>query len=147
MDRTYNITKSTVLTSVGRNTAYAGDRYVGDDGAYDRISTTSGEEALLTEYFNLGYSAIVQVLEPFVTNITESNGTYNIFCEFPERASGIALGEIQERLHPFMVSFIKSKWYAVSNKPDAESEAIVAKGILDTIKELVYKRVKPTRTT
>lgn len=147
MDRTYNISKSTVLTSVGRNTAYAGDRYVGDDGAYDRISTTSGEEALLTEYFNMGISAIVHVLEPFVSSVTSDSDGYNIFCKFPERASTIAVDEIRDNLHPFLVSFIKSKWYMVSNKPDAESEAIVAKGILDTIKELAYKRVKPTRTT
>jgi hypothetical protein len=147
MDKIYSINEATVMNSVGMNTAYAGDRYVGDDGAYDRISTTEGEEALLKEYFGLGFNAIVQTLEPFVTTIDSDKGVYNISCKFPDRASSIAVSEIQGYLHPFMVSFIKSKWYMVSNKAEAETEAIVANGMLESIKALAYRRVKPTRNS
>lgn len=140
-----NIPFSEVVESVGMNSAYVGDRYVGDEGAYVRISTTSGDIALLEEYFMECRGPVLSILQPYLSSVTWNTAGCIMTCEFPDRVPSDAIESVPTHLRSFLVSYLLSKWYVITNKAGAEAEALVAKGYLDGMLEAVSSRKRPTR--
>ena len=145
MDISIVITPSEILESVGMHSAYVGDRFVGDETAYGRISTTQSEEAMLTEALLDGRNVLIKTLEPFISSMVLEGSVWGIECSFPSRASSHALACIGDDANSYLRSFVLSKWYMVTNKQEAQAEALVAQGFLESIRTAIYTRTKPTR--
>jgi hypothetical protein len=54
---------------------------------------------------------------------------------------------VSTSLFSFFVASIVSKWFAFSNKPEAESYAVGAATIMDDVMRKIYYKKKPTRVT
>ena len=143
----YCLEFSEIIENVGMNSAYVGDRFVGDEGAYARISTTSGDAEMMKAHWMDCRSAVTSVLKPFITSIIWNETDCSISCEFPDRVPQESVDSIEQLLSSFVVSYMLSKWYVITNKEGAEAEALVAKGYLEGIREAAYSRERPSRTS
>jgi len=143
-DITITINKETVLNDVGRLTNYAGDRFVGDDGAFDRISTTGSEADMLGQFWQSACDGVTEAMKRFIKSLTTTTN-YVAVLEVSSSYDTNLTDSITTNIQNCITYHIVSQWYKLTNKSESESYAREAAAQLNEAMSKVFFKKKPTR--
>lgn len=86
-------------------------------------------------------------------NDTEGNNTLDVetstvtlLLQMPGNFNNAATDSIVSAIHQFIVSFVTSEWFIITNKADTDDYARLAETSLEMLRESLCKRKKPSRT-
>ncbi len=85
-------------------------------------------------------------------NDTEGNNTLDVetstvtlLLQMPGNFNNAATDSIVSAIHQFIVSFVTSEWFIITNKADTDDYARLAETSLEMLRESLCKRKKPSR--
>lgn len=151
---TLTVNKAYVYDEVAKTTAYAGAKMMAEDvAAYERIFTTDEDRLLLERFWVETCNVVTNYLKPFLVTLgaqpvghgVDLTRNYSAGLELSESFNESLTESINTSLFSFFVSLIVSKWFAVANKPEAESYAVGAAAIMDDVMKMIYYRKRPMR--
>lgn len=149
-----SVNKANVYDEVAKASAYAGAKKMAEDAtSYDRIFTTDEDRLLLERFWVEACNSATNTLKPFVVRVDMqpiSHGiditrNYTIDLEVSSMYDDILTGSVETSLYSFFVLSILAKWYALTNKVEAESTALEAAASLKDVLQKVYYKKKPIR--
>lgn len=144
-DVNISILKATVLDEVGRLTNYAGSKMDGDEGAYERVSTTGSDKDMLGQFWQSGCDGVTEALKRFIKTPSTATDRYAVTLELSGSYDTSLTASLQANLQSYLTLYIVSRWYKLTNKGDAESYATEAAVQLDEAMSKVFYKKKPTR--
>lgn len=146
---TYTVDKNTVLKEVRRLTAYLGQRKQGDDGTYERISTTESDNDMLEPFWKAACSAATDQLKHFARQIENDvegdNPCYEVVMEMASLYDTNLNESVEDSLQNFFINTIASKWLNTVSPDDAARFAAEALGYMKDVENKMYYRKRPTR--
>lgn len=144
---TFTINKDAALREVRRLTAYGGNRKIGDEGAYLRMSATESDEGMLEQFWKAACSAATEQLMHYAVCIAneDEEGVYEVVAKMSSLYDTNLNSSIQGSLMNFIVNFIVSKWYKLTSPEDEAKYAADAIGYMADIERKIYFRKRPTR--
>ncbi|MDE6741708.1 MAG: hypothetical protein K2J58_05190, partial [Muribaculaceae bacterium] len=72
--------------------------------------------------------------------------TVTLDLMMPGHFNNAATDSIVAAIHQFIVAFVTSEWFMITNKADTEDYANLAETSLEMLRESICKRKKPSRT-
>ena len=72
--------------------------------------------------------------------------TVTLDLMMPGNFNNAATASIVAAIHQFIVAFVTSEWFMITNKADTEDYANLAETSLEMLRESICKRKKPSRT-
>ena len=85
-------------------------------------------------------------------NATQANNALNVdttsinlLLEMPDNFNRAATDSIVAAIHQFIVAFVTSEWFMITNKPDTEDYKRLSETSLELLRESLCKRKKPSR--
>ena len=70
----------------------------------------------------------------------------NMSLEMPDNFNRGATDSIVAAIHQFIVAYVTSEWFMITNKADTEDYKQLAESSLDMLRESLCKRTKPVRS-
>lgn len=142
---TVTIKKSEILDEVAKTTAYMGAKSKMIDGksAYDQVFVTDADLVMIERFYNESKDALTNLFKRFISSITEDTWTLGMSDMFDSNVSG----SINSSVSSFMVNSIVSKWCEITDKENVGEYAGNAATVLADIKDKLFAKKKPTRTT
>lgn len=151
-DLIVSVPKREVYNEVSQESAYVGAKSEKEDD-YDRVSATQEDNALFEGYWAEASSAVTDLLKRFVVSVSGTNSGVNLDDDYtatlsmPENFNDALKDSIETSLYKFFSNFIKSKWFALTKKDDAERYAQMADAMLTDVKSKIYFRNRPVKRT
>lgn len=139
------ILKDTVFAEVGRLTNYAGSKMDGDEGAFQRVSTTGSDKDMLGQFWQQACDGVTEALKRFIKAGNQLTDGYEVTLELSSSFDTSLSDSLQANLQSYITLYIVSRWYKLTNKGDAESYATEAAVQLDEAMSKVFYKKKPTR--
>ena len=152
MDVVLNIKKAYVYDEVAKLTGYVGAKTIEDTGkAYDRVFTTDDDRLMLERFWREAVGAITDEIKRFITNVsTQANAqtvdiseVWTANLEMPSNFDNNLIDSINDSLFSYAVNSIVSKWFAITNKEEADMYSGMAVNCGNEAK--LYYRKKPKR--
>lgn len=162
MKITLSISKDSVMREVAVTTAYTAGKMVGDEKAFDRISTVDDDKDHLCRFWDESRSDLCQELIGLVASegMADSVGTdgpaevdtsedspslYEVKLDVSESFDEALLPSMKLSLFSFFVHSIAAKWYVYTNKDEAGAYADKATTILDDLHRKAVWKKRPAR--
>ena len=154
MDVVLNIKKAYVYDEVAKLTGYVGAKTIEDTGkAYDRVFTTDVDRLMLERFWREAVGAITDEIKRFITNVsTQANAqtvdiseVWTANLEMPSNFDNNLIDSINDSLFSYAVNSIVSKWFAITNKEEADMYSGMAVNCGNEAKSKLYYRKKPKR--
>ncbi|EGN00249.1 hypothetical protein HMPREF1017_00775 [Bacteroides ovatus 3_8_47FAA] len=154
MDIVLNIKKANVYDEVAKLTGYVGAKTIEDTGkAYDRVFTTDDDRLMLERFWREAVGAITDEIKRFITNVsTQANAqtvdiseVWTANLEMPSNFDDNLIDSINDSLFSYAVNSIVSKWFAITNKEEANMYSGMAVNCGNEAKSKLYYRKKPKR--
>lgn len=154
MDVVLNIKKAYVYDEVAKLTGYVGAKTIEDTGkAYDRVFTTDDDRLMLERFWREAVGAITDEIKRFITNVsTQANAqtvdvseVWTANLEMPSNFDNNLIDSINDSLFSYAVNSIVSKWFAITNKEEADMYSGMAVNCGNEAKSKLYYRKKPKR--
>lgn len=154
MDIVLNIKKANVYDEVAKLTGYVGAKTIEDTGkAYDRVFTTDDDRLMLERFWREAVGAITDEIKRFITNVsTQANAqtvdiseVWTANLEMPSNFDNNLIDSINDSLFSYAVNSIVSKWFAITNKEEANMYSGMAVNCGNEAKSKLYYRKKPKR--
>lgn len=151
---TLEVNKSYVYDEVAKTTAYVGSKMLVEDAnAYDRIFTTDEDRLLLERFWVETCNVATNQFKPFLVSLNpqpishgiELEKNYVASLELPSNFDSSLQEVISTSLFSFFVASIVSKWFTITDKPDAERYTAEAVSIMDDIMRMLFHRKRPKR--
>ena len=146
---TYTIDKEKVLKEVGRLTNYAGQRKVGDESTYLRMSTTDSDKEMLEQFWRAACSAATEQLMHYTSCISDDDigcsTEYEVEVDMPSLYDTNLNESITDSLQNFFINFMASKWFKITSPEDEAKYAAEALGFMQDIEKKIYFRKRPER--
>lgn len=99
------------------------------------IAKVKGELAeVLNSTITKGDNTLITDSEPLILQL-----------EMPGNFNNAATDSITAAIHQFIVAYVTSEWFMITNKGDREDHAKVAETSLEMLRESLCKRQKPKR--
>ncbi|MDE5870891.1 MAG: hypothetical protein K2H22_02945 [Muribaculaceae bacterium] len=115
-----------------------------DDENYNQIMRSIGNALAKVK---------AELSEVLKENLTVGNNTLNVDTaivtlklQMPGNFNNAATDSIVAAIHQFIVAFVTSEWFMITNKADTEDYAHLAETSLEMLRESLCKRKKPSRT-
>ena len=93
-----------------------------------------------------------ELSEVLTGNKTEAGNTLDVdtstvvlLLEMPGNFNNAATDSVAAAIHQFIVAFVTSEWFMITNKADTEDYANLAETSLELLRESLCKRKKPSR--
>ena len=154
MDVVLNIKKAYVYDEVAKLTGYVGAKTIEDTGkAYDRVFTTDDDRLMLERFWREAVGAITDEIKRFITNVsTQANAqtvdiseVWTANLEMPSNFDNNLIDSINDSLFSYAVNSIVSKWFAITNKEEADMYSGMAVNCGNEAKSKLFYRKKPKR--
>lgn len=114
-----------------------------DDENYNQIMRSIG---------NAIAKVRVELSEVLVSNASQGNNVLNIDVktvefklDMPENFNNTAIDSIITSIHQFIVAYVTSEWFMITNKTDTEDYKRLSDASLELLRESLCKRTKPQR--
>lgn len=150
MEITLTISKSAVMTEVAQTTSYTGDKMVGDEGAYDRISTVDENEPELRRFWNESRAEVAQTFKTLLKgegmNAADAD-QYDLILDVSEAFDPALLPGMELGLFSYFVQNIVGKWYVYTNKGEAGAYSDRGAVLLGEVREKAFYKKKPEPPT
>lgn len=144
----YTINKADVFREVGRLTAYAGAKKQGDEGTYERVSTTDSDSDMLEQFWDAACSAATSNLMEFAEMIDKDPGKsadYEVVMDMSSLYDTNLNESIEDGLKNFFINLIVSKWFKMTNPDDEAKYAAEALGYMADVEAKIYHRKRAVR--
>ncbi len=141
----FQVSKDEVYEEVAKTTSYTGAKMQGDEGAYKRIFTLDADRVMLDRFWTETCDDVTEQFKPFLTSVDSTDPEYKVSLSLSCAWDSNLQGSINTNLFSFFVNSVVAKWFKFGNKPETESYATEALGIMDDIMSKVYYKKKPTR--
>ncbi len=73
-------------------------------------------------------------------------GEVNLLLHMPGNFNSAASDSIVSAIHQFVVAYVTSEWFMITNKSDTEDYKNLSEASLEMLRESLSKRTKPSRT-
>lgn len=93
----------------------------------------------LSEYLDGSATTSNDILISSDTNLT-------VALKMPSNYNKVTLDTVSAALHQYIVNMAIGDWFIITNKTDATDYLTMATANLETVREAINKRVRPTRT-
>ena len=135
--------KEAIYTEVKKLAAYSGKKQTDatDDVTYDVLHITKAEEEMLDQFYNEAEGVIMDVLKPFVKDITADG----VKCKMPTIWDPILKGTMQSTVNDVMKSLIAAKWFRINQAKNTEQVYDDANQKLMELKRELYWRKRPAQ--
>lgn len=141
-----SVNKEAVYEEVAKTTEYTGAK-MDDEHAYEVISTTDEDKAMLERFWNECKNMICNSLKKVLVSETEVEGTYSVQLGLSTAFDESLTESMQRSLFSFFVMNITAKWYTFANKSEATGYATEAATYIEDIQRKAFFKKKPTRPT
>lgn len=154
MDVVLSIKKANVYDEVAKLTGYVGAKNIEDTGkAYDRVFTTDDDRLMLERFWREAVGAITDEVKRFIITVSNQvNSQYvdisevwTATLEMPSNFDSNLVDSINDSLFSCVVNSIASKWFAITNKEEADMYSGMAINCGNEAKSKLYYRKKPKR--
>lgn len=146
MEITLKVNKETVYDEVAKTTEYTGAK-MDDEHAYEVISTTDEDKAMLERFWNECKNMICNSLKKVLVSEVEAEGEYSLTLGLSTAFDESLTESMQRSLFSFFVMNITAKWYTFANKSEATGYATEAATYIEDIMRKALFKKKPTRPT
>lgn len=146
MEITLKVNKETVYDEVAKTTEYTGAK-MDDEHAYEVISTTDEDKAMLERFWNECKNMICNSLKKVLVSEVEADGEYSLTLGLSTAFDESLTESMQRSLFSFFVMNITAKWYTFANKSEATGYATEAATYIEDIMRKAFFKKKPTRPT
>ena len=146
MEITLKVNKETVYDEVAKTTEYTGAK-MDDEHAYEVISTTDEDKAMLERFWNECKNMICNSLKKVLVSEVEAEGEYSLTLGLSTSFDESLTESMQRSLFSFFVMNITAKWYTFANKSEATGYATEAATYIEDIMRKAFFKKKPTRPT
>lgn len=144
---TITIDKDKVYDEISKTTSYTGSKMTGDDGSYQRISTTESDDTMLERFWDESKNAVCDRIKQFLISETEEDNKFILTLDFSNSFEGNLIDSMESSLFSFFVMSITAKWYAFTNKGESADYAAASSAHMeDFLRKSFYKK-KPQRPT
>lgn len=93
----------------------------------------------LSEYLEENVTTSNDILNDGTTNVT-------VTLKMPSNYNKATLDTVSAALHQYIVNMAVGDWFVITDKADAGDYISMATANLETVREAINKRVRPTRT-
>lgn len=154
MDVILTIKKAVVYDEVAKLTGYVGAKTIEDSGkAYDRVFTTDDDRLMLERFWREAIGAITDEVKRFIATVSSPSNSQSVditevweaILNMPSSFDDNLAGSINSSLLSYAVNSIASKWFAITNKEEAERYSALAIASGNETKSKLYYRKKPKR--
>lgn len=155
IDLFLHIRKSEVYTEVAKTTGYIGAKMQqeggsGNEGAYERISTTDENAEMLERFWVEACSSVTERFKPFLTSVSTNTEegkeeAYGVQLEISSAFDASLAGSVETDLFSYFVASIVAKWNRLANKKEAAEYAGEADALMDGMLRKLYWRRKPAK--
>ena len=118
-----------------------------DEHAYEVISTTDEDKAMLERFWNECKNMICNSLKKVLVSEVEAEGEYSLTLGLSTAFDESLTESMQRSLFSFFVMNITAKWYTFANKSEATGYATEAATYIEDIMRKAFFKKKPTRPT
>ena len=146
MEITLKVNKEAVYDEVAKTTEYTGAK-MDDEHAYEVISTTDEDKAMLERFWNECKNMICNSLKKVLVSEVEAEGEYSLTLGLSTSFDESLTESMQRSLFSFFVMNITAKWYTFANKSEATGYATEAATYIEDIMRKAFFKKKPTRPT
>lgn len=146
MEITLKVNKETVYDEVAKTTEYTGAK-MDDEHAYEVISTTDEDKAMLERFWSECKNMICNSLKKVLVSEVEAEGEYSLTLGLSTAFDESLTESMQRSLFSFFVMNITAKWYTFANKSEATGYATEAATYIEDIMRKAFFKKKPTRPT
>lgn len=146
MEITLKVNKEAVYDEVAKTTEYTGAK-MDDEHAYEVISTTDEDKAMLERFWNECKNMICNSLKKVLVSEVEAEGEYSLTLGLSTAFDESLTESMQRSLFSFFVMNITAKWYTFANKSEATGYATEAATYIEDIMRKAFFKKKPTRPT
>jgi len=141
------VAKGDVYDEVALTTSYTGSKMGGDPDAYERIYTTTADQAQLNRFWTESRVAVCEALRKFLDDVEEDETGLRIVLSLPSSFDD-SLGEaMQEEMRSFFVMNITAKWYVFTNKGEAGQYSLDAAAHMEGLRRKACYKRRPVRPT
>lgn len=142
----FPINKIGIYDEVARTTSYTGAKMEGDEGAYERIFTTTADQEQLERFFQEARGTFCQVMRNYIKNeIDMADGRYDLFLTLSSSFDVNLGSSMSQDIRNYYILSITGKWFVYTNKNEAASYAQAAAGMLEQIHRKACHRTGPKR--
>lgn len=154
MDVVLSIKKANVYDEVAKLTGYIGAKTIEDTGkAYDRVFTTDDDRLILERFWREAVGSITDEIKRFIASVSNQTNSQIVDISevwiaelnMPSNFDVNLVNYINDSLFSYTVNSIASKWFAITNKEEAELYAAMAVNCGNEAKSKLYYRKKPKR--
>lgn len=146
MEITLKVNKEAVYDEVAKTTEYTGAK-MDDEHAYEVISTTDEDKAMLERFWNECKNMVCNSLKKVLVSEVEAEGEYSLTLGLSTAFDESLTESMQRSLFSFFVMNITAKWYTFANKSEATGYATEAATYIEDIMRKAFFKKKPTRPT
>ena len=146
METTLKVNKEAVYDEVAKTTEYTGAK-MDDEHAYEVISTTDEDKAMLERFWNECKNMVCNSLKKVLVSEVEADGEYSLTLGLSTAFDDSLTESMQRSLFSFFVMNITAKWYTFANKSEATGYATEAATYIEDIMRKAFFKKKPTRPT
>lgn len=146
MEITLKVNKEAVYDEVAKTTEYTGAK-MDDEHAYEVISTTDEDKAMLERFWDECKNMICNSLKKVLVSEVEVEGVYSLTLGLSTAFDESLTESMQRSLFSFFVMNITAKWYTFTNKSEATGYATEAATYIEDIMRKAFFKKKPTRPT
>lgn len=146
MEITLKVNKEAVYDEVAKTTEYTGKK-MDDEHAYEVISTTDEDKAMLERFWNECKNMVCNSLKKVLVSEAEAEGEYSLTLGLSTAFDESLTESMQRSLFSFFVMNITAKWYTFANKSEATGYATEAATYIDDIMRKAFYKKRPTRPT
>lgn len=150
MQITLTISKSGVMSEVAQTTDYTGAKIVGDNDAYERISTVDEDEDELERFWRESRADVAQTFVSLLVSeeMDETDADkYNLVLNVSGAFETAQLPSMEIGLFSSFVNSIVGKWFAYTNKGESGSYSDRGSALLEDVREKAFYKKKPIRPT
>lgn len=144
MEYKLRINKDKVFDEVSKSSGNAGAKN-SDDAAYARVAIVDADKEMLDKFWAESKWQAALTLGEMLASANESDGVWQVTLNLPQSFKASLMDSIESCLFSFFVTNILAKWYAITNKEDVPSCAASASAYLDSVRQALYVRVRPSR--
>ena len=139
---TIKLEKEAIYTEVKKLAAYSGKKQTDatDDVTYDVMHITKAEEEMLDQFYKESEGQLMDVLKPFVKNITKAG----IILDMPTSWDINLKDTLQDTVNDVIKSLITAKWFRLNIAKNTELEKADANDKMVELRRKLYWKKKPT---
>lgn len=142
-----------------QNKTYLTGRSRGDGKNYRQVALmqANNDDENLNQIMRSIGNALAKVKselsESLRSSAKEANNTLNVDVKsipltliMPDNFNNSAVDSIISAIHQFIVAYVTSEWFMITNKTDSDDYNHLAETSLEMLRESLCKRSKPSRT-